>query len=96
MFALCDSGAQASQRGWRKLPLAINFARCEKTGVRKQLPSEPTELAKVLVDRANVSPSYASELANKRKVPSLKMAVRLEQRIGIPPRFWIERLEAAA
>lgn len=66
---------------------------CEIRVVRKSFPTEPAALAKVLMDKARVSPSYASELANNRRWPSLRLAVRLEGEIGIPPKFWVMRGE---
>ncbi|MCA3550132.1 MAG: helix-turn-helix domain-containing protein [Phenylobacterium sp.] len=45
---------------------------------------------------AGFSKAHASELLNGRKTPSLKLAVDLERRFGIPPRRWVEMTEAAA
>jgi plasmid maintenance system antidote protein VapI len=73
--------------------LARNFALCEILGMKLPVPADPTEFAKALVDTAKVSPSYASELAHNRRRPSLRMAIRLEKKMGIPPRYWIERGE---
>jgi plasmid maintenance system antidote protein VapI len=69
---------------------------CEVSVVTSaSFPSEPTDLAKVLVAKAKVSSSYASELANGVRKPSLKMAIKLQRVCGIPASFWIEREEAA-
>lgn len=59
----------------------------------KPYPTEPSALAKTLVDKAEVSASYASELANNRRWPSLRLAVRLKRALGIPPEFWVDRGE---
>jgi plasmid maintenance system antidote protein VapI len=66
---------------------------CESRFVRKAFPTDPPALAKALVDKAGLSPSYASELANNRRWPSLRMAVRLKRSLGIPPEFWTTRGE---
>lgn len=55
--------------------------------------ADPETLARALVG-VGISPSYASELARKKRTPSLKKAVLIEQRLGISPRWWIDR-EAA-
>jgi transcriptional regulator with XRE-family HTH domain len=57
--------------------------------------SDAAALARVLVDRAKLSQSYASELARGKREPSLKLATRLERELKIPCRFWCERAEAA-
>ena len=68
---------------------------CEIPSVPKSFLTDTTALAKVLVEKAEVSPSYASELANNRRWPSLRLAVRLKRRLGIPPEFWVDRGEPA-
>lgn len=68
---------------------------CELLVMAKSYPTEPNALAKVLVDKAEVSPSYASELANNRRWPSLRLAVKLKRGLGIPPEFWVDRGEPA-
>lgn len=72
-----------------------SFAMCEIWFVPKPFPKEPAALAKALIDKAEVSSSYASELANNRRWPSLRLAVRLKRAIGIPPEFWVDRGEPA-
>jgi plasmid maintenance system antidote protein VapI len=64
---------------------------CEIRLVAKSFPTDPGPLAKVLANKAGVSPSYASELANNRRWPSLQMAVKLKRKVGIPPEFWVDR-----
>lgn len=41
-----------------------------------------------------VSRGYAYELLRGDKVPSLALAVSLEKSLGVPPRWWTERLAA--
>lgn len=53
---------------------------------------EPRALAKVLVDEAELSTGYASDLANGKVIPSLTLAVKLERRLRIPLRFWADRV----
>lgn len=59
----------------------------------KSFLTSPPDLAKALVDKACLSPSYASELANNRRWPSLRLAIRLKRGLGIPPEFWVDRGE---
>jgi transcriptional regulator with XRE-family HTH domain len=51
----------------------------------------PKELARTLRDRFGLSKGYASQLANGLRVPSLDLAVRLEDEMKIKPRVWVER-----
>jgi hypothetical protein len=39
--------------------------------------------------------SYASHLATGRRTPSLDLALEIEARLGIEPRFWKERPDLA-
>lgn len=58
---------------------------------KSPIPADPKDFASLLVRAAKISPSYASELANEKRSPSLKLAVQLENACGIPARYWIER-----
>ncbi len=51
-------------------------------------PKEPKEFAKLLRSKVELSASYASELANGIKDPSLEKALEFERVYGIPPSFW--------
>lgn len=50
--------------------------------------------ARALMAKAGVSPSFAHELATGKRKPSLPMAVKIEDAMKIPPRWWVDR-EAA-
>ena len=50
---------------------------------------DPKNLASDLRDKLGLSNSYASEIANGRRAPSLRLAVDIEQKLGIPPRHWL-------
>lgn len=52
---------------------------------------DPKALAATLREKLSVSAAYASELANGRRQPSLTLAVRIEQELGIPAAAWIGR-----
>lgn len=54
----------------------------------------PRELARDLVSRLGISPGYASDLANGNRSPSLEIAVRAEDELKIPPRWWLKRKAA--
>lgn len=43
-----------------------------------------------LVAKIGLSRSYAFELVNRRKTPSLDIAVRIEQEFGVPAAAWVE------
>jgi hypothetical protein len=55
--------------------------------------STPAALAKALTDKVGLSTGYASDLAHAKRAPSLKVAVEIERKMRIPPRWWIERME---
>jgi len=38
-----------------------------------------------------VSAGHASEIVNGKTLPSLVLAVTIEDALGIPPRFWVKR-----
>lgn len=59
--------------------------------MRKQ-PVDPTN--KKLV-QLGISPGQACDILKRRKLPSLKLAVEIEDRLGIPARWWIDRKETA-
>ena len=50
--------------------------------------TEPTNKALVAI---GIHPATASEMMNGKKLPSLERAVLVEDRLGIPPRYWVER-----
>lgn len=35
-----------------------------------------------------ISESHASLIANRKRLPSLGLALKIEQKLGIPPSFW--------
>ncbi len=45
----------------------------------------PAELA-----RMGLSQPYVSQLVNRRRSPSLKLALRIERELGVPPKFWAD------
>jgi transcriptional regulator with XRE-family HTH domain len=53
--------------------------------------SDTKALGAQLRERCQISPSYASELATGRRQPSLAMAVKIEQELGIPVAAWLGR-----
>lgn len=53
----------------------------------------PKEFSKALRDGMGLSASYASELVSGKRSPSLALAVRIEDRLGIPTSFWVRRDE---
>lgn len=72
-----------SQRRLRKEPLAVDFALCEFIPMSKQVA-----VTFELLRGFGLSQGYAYDLANGARKPSLKMAVRLQQELGIPVTFW--------
>lgn len=65
---------------------------CEVSHMAKtRFPTEPKELARLLVEKAGLSIGYASDLANAKREPSLKLAAQLERELKIPCLFWIGR-----
>lgn len=40
-----------------------------------------------------IHPATVSDIINGKKLPSLERAVLIEDRLGIPPRWWVERFE---
>lgn len=63
----------------------MSFAFC-KDGVMERRP-ENRELAERLKG-IGISESYASQLVNGRRTPSLRLALRIEQQLGIPASNW--------
>lgn len=57
--------------------------------MRHHLLSNRPQLAVLLRDKLGLSVSYASELANGRRLPSLTLATRIEAEMGIPASTWI-------
>lgn len=56
------------------------------------MQTSPKDLsASLMREPLLLTKSHASQLANGRRNPSLALAVRIEDELGIPPRFWIER-----
>ncbi len=53
--------------------------------------AEPKALAGRLRDELKLSTGYASDLANGKRVPSLKVASEIEAKLGIPASAWIHR-----
>jgi transcriptional regulator with XRE-family HTH domain len=52
--------------------------------------------APALVERCGLSKSYASELLNGVKRPSLEVAVRIEREFGVPASAWMDGQERPA
>jgi hypothetical protein len=53
--------------------------------------ADPLKFAEVLrAEPFNLSASFACELANFRKRPSLELAVKIERTLGIPSSAWID------
>jgi transcriptional regulator with XRE-family HTH domain len=53
--------------------------------------------ADALRERFSLSRSYAFQLAKHEKVPSLELAVRIEEEFGVPAAAWLQpRKDAAA
>ncbi|WP_158584935.1 helix-turn-helix domain-containing protein [Brevundimonas sp. LPMIX5] len=50
---------------------------------------EKSTLAKALKDRVGISTSYAHEIAHGQRTPSLRLAVKIEQVLGIAPARWV-------
>jgi transcriptional regulator with XRE-family HTH domain len=50
-----------------------------------------SHIASELQSKVGLSQAYASQLATGRRSPSLALAVKIEERLGIPPRFWVRR-----
>jgi len=73
-----------------KISLAPTFAVCEILAMINAFtpPDAPADFAKLLASKVKVSTGYASELANRIKTPSLKLALEFEREYGIPPSFW--------
>jgi transcriptional regulator with XRE-family HTH domain len=46
------------------------------------------ELARALREKVGVSTGYASDLALRRRTPSLALALKIEELIGVPVNSW--------
>lgn len=51
----------------------------------------PKDLAAKLREKLGLSAAYASQLANGKREPSLTLAVRIEDALGIPTAAWLNR-----
>ena len=51
-------------------------------------PLPPPDLAKSLINRVGVAEGYAYDLANGRRGPSLKLARKIKDELGIPVDAW--------
>jgi plasmid maintenance system antidote protein VapI len=49
-----------------------------------------------LVEKCGLSRSYAFELVNRVKTPSLEVAVKIEQEFGVPASAWLMAPPSAA
>lgn len=58
--------------------------------------AEPRALAGQLRDKLKMSTGYASDLANGKRVPSLKLAATIEAQLGIPASAWMKRPHQSA
>lgn len=52
--------------------------------------------AQVLKDKFSLSKGYASDLINRKRRPSLDLAVRIERELGVPATAWVSDDEKAA
>ena len=59
---------------------------CDVFAMAQQPALEIT--AQVLREKIGLSQGYASDLANGKRRPSLKLAVRIQREIGIPITHW--------
>ncbi|MGH6979519.1 MAG: helix-turn-helix domain-containing protein [Brevundimonas sp.] len=50
----------------------------------------PKEIAAALRSKVGLSAGYASELANLQRTPSLRLALKIEAALGIPPSHWVK------
>lgn len=48
------------------------------------------------LQRIGVSKPYAHQLVARDRTPSLELAVRIEQELGIPPKAWLQAANDAA
>lgn len=55
-------------------------------------PPDPKALAAALVELGMSAP-FASQVANRKRRPSLAWAVKIERALGIPCAFWTEEKE---
>jgi plasmid maintenance system antidote protein VapI len=57
----------------------------------KPVPTISDLQADELRDKLRISRSYAFELVNRTRKPSLDMAVRIEREFGVPASAWIDQ-----
>lgn len=55
---------------------------------------QPSRLAEQL-QGIGLSQPYASQLANRKRTPSLTLAVKIKKHLGIPEDFWVDEPEPA-
>lgn len=53
--------------------------------------ADPKALSSALREKLNISTSYASELANGKRLPSLTLAVQIQEKLGIPASAWLDQ-----
>lgn len=58
----------------------------------EDLKANPKALARELRDQLGVSAAHASELSRGIKTPSFDLAIRIEDALGIAPRWWRDNL----
>jgi plasmid maintenance system antidote protein VapI len=58
----------------------------------KDLTTNPKVLARELREALGVSAAHASELARGIKSPSFNLAIDIQDRLGIEPRWWRDNL----
>lgn len=59
--------------------------------MKHEVDHDPRALARTLTEKVGVSTSFASELARNKRKPSLELAVKIEDALSIPARWWIKR-----
>lgn len=72
------------------------FAVCERSAMSQ--PDDPIAglSAQVLKDKFSLSKGYASDLINRKRRPSLDLAVRIEHELGVPASAWVVADDKAA
>lgn len=60
----------------------------------KKAPAVPT--VKDLTSDNLMSRSYAHDLVSGARLPSIKMAAKIERKLGLPATFWIRRANELA
>lgn len=71
--------------------IANKFAVCEPKGMDAPSSTSIADLkASELQARFNLSKGYASDLVNRKRRPSLELAVQIQEAFGVPPAAWFQ------